>query len=61
MKLFKPCGKCPYKLGLVKTLIDPCPQCKLDGYSACEHFLKQIRELHKQTEEETINLGEDKS
>ena len=22
------CLKCPYKLGLVKCLIDPCPQCK---------------------------------
>ncbi len=25
--MFK-CLKCPYKLGLVKCVIDPCPQCK---------------------------------
>lgn len=51
MKLIKPCGKCPYKLGFVKTLINPCPQCKPDGYSAYEHFLDKMRELHKQYEE----------
>lgn len=36
MNLFKPlkapCAKCPYKLGLVKTLVNPCPQCKANGY-----------------------------
>lgn len=35
-----PCAKCPYKLGLVETLVNPCPKCKLDGYSAYERFLK---------------------
>lgn len=35
-----PCGKCPYKLGLVETLTNPCPQCKQDGYSSYEWFLK---------------------
>ena len=35
-----PCGKCPYKLGLVETQTNPCPQCKQDGYSSYEWFLK---------------------
>ena len=35
-----PCRKCPYKLGLVETLTNPCPQCKQDGYSSYDWFLK---------------------
>lgn len=31
-QLKAPCAKCPYKLGLVKTLVNPCPQCKANGY-----------------------------
>jgi len=31
--LFKPpCPKCPYTLGHVKFVYNPCPSCKLDGY-----------------------------
>ena len=36
-----PCDKCPYKLGLVQTLINPCPQCKENGYAMFEQFHKQ--------------------
>ena len=36
-----PCFKCPYKLGLVQTLTDPCPQCKANGYQTFERFYKQ--------------------
>ena len=36
-----PCDKCPYKLGLVQTLINPCPQCKANGYQMFERFQKQ--------------------
>ena len=36
-----PCAKCPYKLGLVQTLINPCPQCKENGYQTYERFQKQ--------------------
>ena len=36
-----PCAKCPYKLGLVQTLINPCPQCKENGYQTFERFQKQ--------------------
>ncbi len=35
-----PCGECPYKLGLVETLVNPCPQCRQNGYSTYERFLK---------------------
>lgn len=36
-----PCSKCPYKLGLVQTLINPCPQCKENGYQTFERFQQQ--------------------
>ena len=36
-----PCAKCPYKLGLVHTVVNPCPQCKTNGYQAFERFQKQ--------------------
>ena len=38
----KPCAKCPYKLGIVETLINPCPQCKQNGYDSYERFLKLL-------------------
>lgn len=40
----KPCDVCPYKLGIVKMIISPCPQCKKGGYE----FFKQLKE-HKKT------------
>ena len=39
-QLKPPCSKCPYKLGLVQTLINPCPQCKANGYQTFERFQK---------------------
>ena len=36
-----PCARCPYKLGQIQTLINPCPQCKAEGYKAFERFLRQ--------------------
>lgn len=39
-----PCKKCPYKLGIIKTLVNPCPQCQLNNYRAYEEFKKQIFE-----------------
>ena len=36
-----PCNKCPYKLGLVHTVVNPCPQCKENGYQTFERFQKQ--------------------
>lgn len=38
----KPCAKCPYKLGTVETLINPCPECRLNGYKSYEWFQKQL-------------------
>lgn len=37
----KPCAKCSYKLGMVRTLISPCLQCEVNGYRFYEWFLKQ--------------------
>ena len=39
-----PCDKCPYKLGLVHTVVNPCPQCKANGYQTFERFQKQVLE-----------------
>lgn len=36
-----PCGNCPYKLGLVKTLSNPCPQCRENGYQMLDLFQKR--------------------
>ena len=36
-----PCDKCPYKLGLVQTLMNPCPQCKENGYQTFERLQQQ--------------------
>lgn len=38
------CGKCPYKLGTIETLVNPCPHCKLNGYSSYEWFRKVQRQ-----------------
>ncbi len=35
-----PCGECPYKLGMVETLVNPCPQCRQNGYSTYEWLRK---------------------
>ena len=48
-----PCDKCPYKLGLVQTLIDPCPQCKANGYQTFERFYKQCPVIPDDGEEGT--------
>lgn len=37
----KPCKECPYKLGQIRTLVNPCPQCKSNGYKTFEVFNKQ--------------------
>lgn len=41
-KVKPPCYKCPYKLGVIKTLTNPCPMCMLNGYSTFEQFRKQL-------------------
>lgn len=37
-----PCGKCPYKLGIIETPVNPCPECRLNGYKTYEWFRKQL-------------------
>ena len=37
-----PCDKCPYKLGLVHMVANPCPQCKENGYKTYERFKKEL-------------------
>lgn len=41
-KLKAPCNKCSYKLGKIQTVVNPCPQCKLNGYQWYEQFKKQL-------------------
>ncbi len=36
-----PCARCPYKLGLVRTLVNPCPQCRAGGYAMFEQFRRR--------------------
>ena len=45
-----PCVKCPYKLRIVETPINPCPQCKLNDYQSYEWFRKQLEGKHQSTE-----------
>ena len=37
-QLKSPCSKCPYKLGEVKTTVNPCPRCKQNNYQDFEIF-----------------------
>ena len=42
MKKSPPCPECPYKLGLVETFANPCPQCRLNNYKTFETFKIRI-------------------
>ena len=42
MKIKKPCAECPYKLGLIKTLVNPCPQCIANGYKTFETYKREF-------------------
>lgn len=42
MKKSPPCPECPYKLGLVETFANPCPQCRLNNYKTFETFKSRI-------------------
>lgn len=48
-----PCGKCPYKLGIIETPANPCPQCKRNNYDSYERFLNlpQQGKSHKNRDE----------
>lgn len=36
------CEKCPYTLGLIKTVTNPCLKCRMNGYRSYEWFQKQF-------------------
>ncbi|MBR0283090.1 MAG: hypothetical protein IJQ81_16130 [Oscillibacter sp.] len=36
-----PCAHCPYKLGLVRALVNPCPQCRANGYAMFEQLRRR--------------------
>ena len=42
-----PCPTCPYKRGIVKTLVNPCPQCKRNNYSFYKEIMQQNGEVLK--------------
>ncbi len=42
----KPCHKCPYALGLIQTIKNPCPQCKINNYQSYQWFQKHLSEEH---------------
>lgn len=41
-KVKPPCDKCPYNRGLIRTVVNPCPQCKANGYKTYERFTKEL-------------------
>ena len=43
----KHCSKCPYKLGIVKTFVNPCPQCKQDNYSTYKRFIQDTEAVEE--------------
>ena len=42
--LSPPCHHCPYRLGLIKTVFSPCPQCKMKGYQNYKNFKNLLKE-----------------
>jgi len=43
VKLIKPCEKCPYKLGIIQTFVNPCPSCEINNYKTYDVFIEQIQ------------------
>ena len=41
IKKAKSCEECPYKLGIIKTFVSPCPQCP-NGNKGLKKRLKNI-------------------
>ena len=40
-RLKSPCARCPYKLGLVRAFVNPCPLCRANGYSMFEKLQRR--------------------
>lgn len=36
-----PCARCPYHLGIIRTLVSPCPQCHGGGLWLAEEVLRR--------------------
>lgn len=45
-----PCPNCPYTLGIVHTVVNPCPECKANGYKTYERFRKELPEMSDNAE-----------
>ena len=41
-KIKPPCPRCPYKLGLVHALVNPCSACRADGYRTFERLQREL-------------------
>ncbi len=48
-QLKPPCPKCPYTLGQIHTLVNPCPQCRENSYQMFERFQKKSSENNQAT------------
>lgn len=57
-KATSPCPTCPYKRGIVKTLVNPCPQCKRNNYSFYKEVIQQNGEVMKEIKK-PIEEGDD--
>lgn len=42
-----PCAKCPYKLGLVYAVRNPCPECKMNHYQFYDWFKNRMEGRNK--------------
>ena len=43
-----PCAWCPYHLGIIKTLVSPCPQCPGSGIWLVGEVLRKANEKIKE-------------
>ena len=46
-----PCAQCPYMLGLIRTVVNPCPQCKLNRHRTFEQYQKMYSNTISQTKD----------
>ena len=51
--IIPPCKKCPYTLGFVKCVANPCPECKMNKYRSFDEFIKMMKK------QPSINVMED--
>ena len=42
-RIRSPCAKCPYTLGHIKAVDNPCPHCKVNGYKTFDMFNEYLR------------------